>query len=110
MPDAVLEIMEAALTPLFPIDRLRHSLLTEFRGCIEFLARVDGLTPCDLKVSMIRMLGLVHLLDGVKDNKVSIQRDFALYEEMLRKRVALEEATAKRDWSRQKQRLLKDHG
>lgn len=87
--DAVAAIMESALTPLFCIDALYQSLLTTFRHSAEYLARVDGLTSSDLRASLIQTLGLVHLLDGVKDNKVSIQRDFAFYESTLRKQRAV---------------------
>ena len=89
--EAVLAIVESGLGPLSTIQRVRDSICNAFREAVEFLALVDGLTSSDLRASLIQTLGLVHLLDGVKDNKVSIQRDFSLYEDTLRMQNSPEE-------------------
>jgi len=81
---AMLSFVEQELEKLLAIEQIRHSLIQTFRKALEFLTRVDGLTSAtDLASALVQTLGLVHLLDSVKDNKVSIQRDFALYEDHL---------------------------
>eukprot|EP00210_Caulerpa_lentillifera_P001791 g1721.t1 len=80
----MLSFAEQELSQLLCIEQTRHSLLQTFRKALEFLTRVDGLTSAtDLAFALLQTLGLVHLLDSVKDNKISIQKDFVLYEEYL---------------------------